>query len=48
MRRPSPDIMRVAQHKLGSDLFLFSAERPAALDAVRVALEKSSRPAPRL
>ena len=48
MRRPSPDIMRVAQHKLGSDLFLFSQERPAALEAVRVALEKSSRPAPQL
>ena len=46
MRRPSPDIMRVAQHKLGSDLFLFSPERPTALEAVRVALEKSSRAAP--
>ena len=40
MRQPSPDILRVAQHKLGSDLFLFSAERPAALAAVRTALEK--------
>ena len=48
MGRPSPDIMRVAQHKLGSDLFLFSAERPAALEAVRVALEKTSRATPRL
>jgi hypothetical protein len=48
MRRPSPDILRVAQHKLGSDLFLFSQERPASLEAVRVALEKSSRATPRL
>ncbi len=42
MRKPSPDILRVAQHKLGSDLFLFSAERPAALESVRVALEKTA------
>lgn len=42
MRRPSPDVLLVAQHKLGSDLFLFSAERPAALEAVRLALEKAS------
>ncbi len=41
MRRPSPDVLLVAQHKLGSDLFLFSSERPAALEAIRVALEKS-------
>ncbi len=27
MRKPSPDILRVAQFKLGSDLFLFSTER---------------------
>ena len=40
MRKPSPHILRVAQHKLGSDLFLFSAERPAVLEAVRVALER--------
>lgn len=38
MRRPSPEILRVVQHKLGSDLFLFSPEKPAALEAVRVAL----------
>ncbi len=38
MRKPSPDLLRVAQHKLGSDLFLFAAERPATLDALRVAL----------
>jgi tetratricopeptide (TPR) repeat protein len=48
MRQPSPDILRVAQYKFGSDLFLFSAERPAALAAIRAALEKTSRTAPRL
>ncbi len=41
MRKPSPDILRVAQHKLGSDLFLFSGERPAVHESVRVALEKT-------
>jgi predicted Zn-dependent protease len=44
MRKPSPDILRVAQLKLGSDLFLFSAARPAALESVRLALEKTARP----
>jgi hypothetical protein len=48
MRKPSPDILRVAQHKLGSDLFLFSAGRPAALEAVRGALEQATRSNPRL
>lgn len=38
MRRPSPDILRVAQLKLGSDLFLFSRSCPGALEAVRLAL----------
>ena len=38
MRRPSPEILHVAQLKLGSDVFLFSREGPAALEAVRVAL----------
>lgn len=47
MRKPSPDILRVAQHKLGSDLFLFSAERPAVLESVRVALENATRVNPR-
>lgn len=42
MRKPSPDILRVAHHKLGSDLFLFSPGRAAALDALQTALEKSS------
>ena len=32
MRRPSREILRVVQHKLGSDLFLFSREAPAALE----------------
>lgn len=41
MRKPSPDILRVARHKLGSDLFLFSPARAAALDAVRAALDAS-------
>jgi hypothetical protein len=47
MRRPSPDLLRVAQHRLGSDLFLFSPERGPALDAVRAALERATgvRPA---
>jgi len=35
MRRPSPDILRVAQQKLGSDLFLFSRECARALEALR-------------
>lgn len=38
MRRPSPDILRVVQQKLGSDLFLFSAAAPEALKAVDKAL----------
>lgn len=38
MRRPSPDLLRVAQHRLGSDLFLYSTERTATLEGVRVAL----------
>jgi len=42
MRRPSPDILRVAQLKLGSDLFLFSKHGPVALEAVRMALSKAS------
>ncbi len=44
MRRPSPDLLRVAQHKLGSDLFLYSDERVPALDAVRLALENARPP----
>jgi hypothetical protein len=38
MRRPSPDVLRVAQHKLGSDLFLFSTERAPTLDAIAAVL----------
>ena len=40
MRQPSQDVLRVAQLKLGSDLFLFSPECPVALETVRVALER--------
>jgi tetratricopeptide (TPR) repeat protein len=43
MRRPSPDILRVVQQRLGSDLFLFSGEAPAALEAVRQALEAGEK-----
>lgn len=39
MRRVSPDLLRVAQQKLGSDLFLFSREGAEALTAVQRALE---------
>ena len=42
MRRPSPDILRVAQLKLGSDRFLFSEPCAVALEAVRVALARPS------
>jgi hypothetical protein len=41
MRRPSPDILRVVQQRLGSDLFLFSCEAPATLAAVRRALAEA-------
>ncbi len=37
MRRPSPDVMRVAQRELGSDLYLFSPEAEDALTAIREA-----------
>jgi hypothetical protein len=47
MRQPSPDILRVAQHKLGSDLFLFSPDRAPALDGVQLALEKYRSATPR-
>jgi hypothetical protein len=40
MRRPSPDLLRVAQHKLGSDHFLFAPDRAATLDAIAVVLER--------
>jgi tetratricopeptide (TPR) repeat protein len=40
LRRPSPDILRVAQLKLGSDLFLFSEPCKVALEAVRAALAR--------
>ena len=42
MRRPSADILRVAQRELGSDLYLFAAEAEHALGAIRETRE--SRP----
>ena len=47
MRKPSPDLLRVAHHKLGSDLFLFSPERSITLDAIRAALDKNNAFRPR-
>lgn len=44
MRRPSPDVLRVARYKLGSDLFLFSPDRGPVLAAVSRALDKERRP----
>lgn len=41
MRRPSPQILRVAYHKMGSDLFLFSRDPPAALRRIRESLKTS-------
>lgn len=41
MRRPSPDLLRVAERKMGSDLFLFSRDAPAAIGAARLALAES-------
>lgn len=41
MRKPSPDILRVAHYKLGSDLFQSSPGRGAALDSVYAALKRS-------
>ncbi len=43
MRRPSPEILRVVQHKLGSDLFLFSSDAAATLAAVRDGLAQPQR-----
>jgi len=45
MRRPSPEVLRAAYRKLGSDLFLFSRERDATLAALQHAL--AAAPAPR-
>jgi hypothetical protein len=38
LRRPSPEILRVVQFKLGSDLWMFSPETPRTLEVVRAAL----------
>ena len=42
MRRPSPEILRVVHHKLGSDLFLFSKECALALELVTETLARGS------
>jgi len=41
MRRPSPDILRVAQRRLGSDFYLFNPEAKLALADIAALLEKS-------
>ena len=41
MRHPSTDLLRVVEHTLGSDLFLFSPEAPGALALVHAAMEKA-------
>jgi tetratricopeptide (TPR) repeat protein len=48
LRRPSHDILRVVQQKLGSDLLLFSPGAPAALRAVEIALAESDAAARRM
>jgi Flp pilus assembly protein TadD len=47
LRRPSPDILRVAAHKLGSDFFLFTPACQPALAAVQAALAEVGSRAPR-
>lgn len=42
MRRPSADVLRVAQHQLGSDRFLFAPGRDEALSAIEAALRRTS------
>lgn len=37
-RKPAPELLQAAYRKLGSDLFLFSADRTALLDELREAL----------
>ena len=43
MRRPSPHVLRVAQHKLGSDQLLFSSDRDPALQTVNESLARLER-----
>lgn len=38
MRRPSPDVLRVALHELGSDAFLFTSDRAPLLADIRTHL----------
>jgi len=39
MRRPSPDLLRVAQYKLGSDLLLFASDAQTALADLEALLQ---------
>lgn len=43
MRKPAADVLRSASSRLGSDLFLFSRERDAALAATRSVLARAGR-----
>ncbi len=47
MRRPSLELLRVVQHKLGSDLFLYSKEAARTLELVREAVAAQSTVAQR-
>ncbi len=42
MRKPSPEVLRNAHRKLGSDLFLFSPDRSALLQDLRTAINRSA------
>ena len=39
MRRPSPDLLRVAHHRLGGDAFLFAPDRAPVLASIRAHLD---------
>ncbi len=39
MRRPSPDLLRVAHHQLGGDAFLFTPDRAPVLASIRTHLD---------
>ncbi len=44
MRRPAPDVLQKARHRLGSDRFLFVAGRDELLAAVQEAIDHSPAP----
>jgi hypothetical protein len=44
MRKPAADVLRTAAARLGSDLFLFSRERDAALAATQTVLARTGGP----